>query len=347
MKKFLISAVALATASATQAYTLLDSQETGTKFESLGSLRLVWKSSSNTERENKHINYAVANNGSRFGFRLTQQLGAGFYGLGRVEWRFRGTAPSQHGFDDIYTRQLYAGFGHKEYGELAYGNMTVITDNVKQTDLGNTLSLSDGLLVGSARRALQYTYKGIEGLTLGGFYGKTSQRGMNGLDLANKRKDVFGLAAIYKHKIDDVQALKVGTGVTRQRSYNTNNDTFGRTAYSFGAAYSFAQTTFGMDLERATTKDKGVIGNKQTQKEIRTVIEQKLSGDWRAYAMYAYKTDKANSASKTTRHQYMIGTEYFIMPKYLMTFVEASTSRNKSQQKSHNNQVAIGLRAYW
>lgn len=355
MKKFVVTALALATASA-QAYTVFDSQDTGTKFETLGSLRLVWQSTSNKETDNgttskEHINHAVANNGSRFGFRITQQLGAGFYGLGRVEWRFRGTSKSQHDFDDIYTRQLYAGFGHKDYGEIRYGNMTVITDDVKQTDLGNTLSLSDGLLIGSARRALQYTYNGIDGLTLGGFYGGSSPRGMNGLDLANKRKDAFGLAAIYKHKIDENQSVKVGTGVSRERAYNADHSTFARTAYSLGTAYTFDQTTIGVDLERAVTDDKGAIGNKRTQKEVRTVLEQKLSNDWRAYAMYAYKTDRnamASSDSKTTRHQYMIGTEYYIVPKYVKTFVEGATLRAKNgQSKSRDNVVAIGLRAYW
>ena len=36
--------------------------------------------------------------------------------------------PSQHDFDHVYTRQLYAGFGHKQFGELTYGNMVTITD---------------------------------------------------------------------------------------------------------------------------------------------------------------------------------------------------------------------------
>ena len=42
----------------------------------------------------EHINHAVDNNGSRFGFKLKQSLGGDFYALGRAEWRMRGEAPS-------------------------------------------------------------------------------------------------------------------------------------------------------------------------------------------------------------------------------------------------------------
>lgn len=364
MKKnlFVLSAVALATASA-QAYTVLDNKDSGTKIDFTGSARLVWKSTSekatdaNGDTEKEHINHAVANNGSRFGFKITQQLGGDFYALGRVEWRFRGTSSSQHDFDDIYTRQLYAGIGSKTYGELTYGHMTVITDNVKQTDLPNTLSLSDGLLVGSARKVAQYTYKGIEGLTLGGFYGNESKRNNLGLDLANKRKDVFGLAAIYNHKIDDKQSVKFGTGVTRARSLNSNGSTYDRTAYAFGTAYTFDKTTVGLDLERAVTNDQVLVGNKRVQKEVRTVLEQKLTNDWRAYTMYAYKTNRldrvAGNDTESKAHQFMIGTEYYIVPNYVKVFVEGATHRAKNYTngvksgKVRDNIAAIGLRASW
>lgn len=358
MKKqmLVLSAIALATASS-QAYTVLDLQDTGTKVDFNGSLRLVWKSTSekNTEADGtqtkEHINHAVTNNSSRFGFKLTQQLGAGFYGVGRVEWRFRGTSPSQHDFDDIYTRQLFAGIGNKQYGELVYGHMTTITDSVKQTDLGNTLSLSDGLLTSSARKVAQYTYSGIDGLTLGGFVGGKSKRNMKALDLDSQRKNVWGLAGIYNFKLDDVQSVKLGTGVTQERSYNngSSGSTFNRTAYSLAGAYTFAKTTFGLDLERAETKDEGLV-QKRTQQEVRTVLEQKLTDDWRVYGMYAYKTDKSDNISKVKTHQYMVGTEYFVLPKYVKVFVEGATSRAKDSvkhTKKRDNVAAIGLRAYW
>ncbi len=365
MKKtlFTLSALAMAASSA-QAYTLVDNQETGTKLDFSGSLRLKWNSTSdkteytNGTTEREHVNHAVANNGSRFGFKLTQQLGNGFYGLGRVEWRFRGTSSSQHDFDDLYTRQLYAGIGHKQYGELTYGHMTTITDEVKRTDLPNTLSLSDGLLNGASRKVVQYTYSGIEGLKLGAFYGGHSQRGNDARDLANERKDVWGAGAIYNHKIDDLQSIKFGTGISSERFKQRNTGhTYDYTAYAFGTAYTYDKTTFGVDLERGVTRDQGTIGNKRIRKEIRTVLYQKLTDDWSAYTMYAYKTNRldnvAGADTNKKTHEFMLGTEYYIVPKYLKTFVEWKTQKVNNYtsgvkvSKERNNETVIGVRAYW
>lgn len=373
MKKqiFVLSTIALATASA-QAYTLLDNANSGTKIDFNGSARLLWKSTStknhsngNTQKE--HINHAITNNGSRFGLTLNQNITNDTYAFGRVEWRFRGTSSSQHNFDDLYTRQLYAGIGNKKYGDISYGNMSTITDKVKQTDLPNTLSLSGySLLIGSARKIAQYTYRGIDGLTLGGFIGGKSKHNMSVLPLKNQRKDVWGLAAIYDANVDDIQKIKLGTGVTRERSYNAGaNSVYDRTAYGLGFAYTFDQTTFGVDLERAFTNDQGVSGNKRTQEEMRTVLRQQLTKQWAAYTMYAYRTNKfspvAGNDSKTVKHEYMLGTEYAIrptpiLPSYLKTmkgFAEVATSRVKNYSngqkigKSRENAVAVGLRLFW
>ena len=372
MKKFTLTLLASALAAGSaSAYTLVDTleqQEYGTKLDFIGSARLKWQSTSNktTDARNgdvtrEHINHAVSNNGSRFGFKLTQEVGAGFYGIGRVEWRFRGDAPSQHDFDHIYTRQLYGGIGHKQYGELTYGNQTVITDEVKQTDLPNTLSLSDGLLVSGARRSLQYVYNGIEGLKVGGFYGGGSPRGNDGLSLANHRKDVWGLAAIQKYEIDKDNEIAIGLGTTKERFQQNAASPYSRTAYAFGTAYTYDKTTIGLDWERRLTKDQAATGNKRNDKEIRTVLYHKLTSAWRIYGMYAYKTEERTYAANTTpskekANEFMVGTEYRLpMPAStsLRTFLEWKTARIKDyrngelRDKTRENTTLIGLRYYW
>lgn len=365
-----LSALALAVNSAS-AYTLVNNENSGTKLDLNGSARFIWNSSASKQTDangnttRQHINRAVANNTSRFGFRLTQQLGNGVYALGHVEWRARGRAASQHNFDEWYTRQLYAGIGHKQYGELTYGNQGLITDEVKQTDLANTLSLSGGLLAGAARRSLQYTYKGIDGLKVGAYYAGKSPRGDDGLDLADKRKDVRGAAAIYTHKIDEQQKFTVAAGASFERFYNGNTTSvYDRDAYGLGTAYTFANTTVGLDLERRTTENQGAAGNKRTQKEVRTIVFQKLTGDWNAYAMYAYKTNKLDRAvgvdTKAKTNQFMIGSEYWIAKDLLAqyqlrakTFVEWQTSRTKNSAnginagKTRNNETVVGFRLFW
>ncbi len=381
MKKTTLALLASAfVANSASAITVFDSEETGTKVEFTGSARLQWRSEANkTSNVNgattrKHENKAVSNNGSRFGFKVNQQLGAGFYALGRVEWRFQdhNLARSQHDFDHVHDRQLYAGIGHKQYGELTYGHMTTVTDEVKQTDLPNTLSLSDGLLTANARHAIQYTYQGIDGLKLGAFYSGHSQRGSNGLDLTNHVKDVWGAAAIYKHKIDELQSVKTGIGFTRDRFEQSGLSAYDRNAFSFGAAYTYDKTTIGVDLERRETNDqrvvenagkanevnRGALGNKRTEKEIRTVLFHKITDDWRAYTMYAYKDNKLDSVvagkdTKVRRHQFMLGTEYYIVPKYLKAFVEWQTTHAKhfengeKTKRVRDNITVIGARAYW
>lgn len=372
MKKTLASLAVLAmTAGSAQAYTLVDNTETGTKIDFSGSLRLMWLSSSdkttaNTATRREHVNHAIANNGSRFGFKATQTMGDdGFYAVGRVEWRMRGDAPSQHNFDHVYPHILYAGIGHKDLGELTFGHQTTITDEVKQTDLPNTLSLSDGLLDFAARKSVQYIYSGIDGLRAGAYYGGKSARGNNGLKLSQERDNEYGAGAVYRLKLADNQSIKFGTGFTRENfRENALNDGYHRTAYAFGTAYTFGATTFGVDLERAVTKNQNGLGNQRTQKEVRTVLFHRLTDQWNAYGMYAHKRNKMNrtAASDTDArtNQFMIGTEHAIAKETLAqykvsakTFAEWQTSRthnyvegNKTH-KTRNNKTVIGLRVYW
>ena len=359
MKKtlFALSVAALAAGSA-QAYNFHIDQ-TGTDVDFYGSLRVKWESTSNKTNyvngdvTKEHINHAVDNNGSRFGFKLKQSLGGDFYALGRAEWRMRGEAPSQHDFDHVYTHQLYAGFGHKQFGELTYGNMVTITDEVKQTDLANTYSLSDGLLDGSARRVTQYVYNGNYGdnkVKFGAYYGGSSKRSMKNLDLTNKRKNAWGTGLIFNHAIDSIQNVTVAAGFTREISENANNTSYYRNAYGLGLAYNFVHTTYGLDLERQVTKNQG---DKRTKNEVRAVVRQGLNEDWNVYAMYAYKTDKQFGDTDRTR-QFMVGTEYYVYNQgslKVKPFLEWQATRTKYENstvdRSRDFKTVIGLRAYW
>lgn len=366
MKKTLLAlSVAAMAAGAAQAYTF-DIKETGTQINFSGSARIKWESTSrkNTNAQGvairQHQNHAVDNNGSRFGFKVKQDLGNDFYGLGLVEWRLRGDAPSQHDFDHLYTRQLYAGFGHKQFGELTYGNMTTITDEIKQTDLANTYSLSDGLLDYAARRVVQYTYNGNYGnnkVRFGAYYGGASKRGDTNLDLANRRKNVWGAGAIFKHKIDEDQNLTVATGLSREISANSDESSFSQTAYALDFAYNYKKTTFGLDLERQVTKNqKNTSGNaKRTRNEVRTVISQALNDNWNVYTMYAYKTNHLANAAKEKSNQFMLGTEYYVFKQgsfKIKPFVEWQAIRTKNvgnaaDTKRRDFNTVVGLRAYW
>ena len=374
MKKTLLAlSVAALAAGSAQAYNFHIDQ-TGTDVDFYGSLRVKWESTSNKTNyvngdvTKEHINHAVDNNGSRFGIKLKQSLGGDFYALGRAEWRMRGDAPSQHDFDHVYTRQLYAGFGHKQFGELTYGNMTTITDEVTQSDLANTYSLTDGLLETSARRVTQYVYNGDYGsnkVKFGAYYGGSSKRNIKNVDLKNNRKNTWGTGLIFDHEIDSIQNVTVAAGFTREISENANKTAYYSNAYALGLAYNFVHTTYGLDFAHKDTKNKDGAGNKVKNNEVTAVIRQGLNEDWNVYAMYSYKTEKTlpvgSAYSKSTDRQFLVGTEYYVFKQgsvKVKPFIEWQATRTKYENtfdkdsgkqldRSRDFKTVIGLRAYW
>ena len=79
MKKTTLALLAGAfLANGASAYTIINSEETGTKVDFSGSARLQWRSTANKtspvngQTTRNHVNQAVRDNGSRFGFKITQ-----------------------------------------------------------------------------------------------------------------------------------------------------------------------------------------------------------------------------------------------------------------------------------
>ncbi|BFU60790.1 MULTISPECIES: porin [Rodentibacter] len=379
MKKALLAlTAAVFAAGSAQAYKF-NIEETGTEIDFSGSARLKWENinskvtNPDDTTRSKNISHGdIDNNGSRFGFKIKQNLGNDFYAIGRVEWRFRTTeargnsaepnlASNRHNnFGRIYTRQLYAGFGHKTYGELVYGNMTVFTDEIKQTDLPNTYSLSDGLLNSSSRRVIQYTNRNgiVPNLKFGAYYGATSPRNTQGLSINPNRNHVWGGGAVYKYNIDDLQDWTTAAGFFRETFENGRQVT----AYSFGNAYRFDHTTLGLDLEHRNTSNlSNSFGNgiKRAEYEARAVVFQALNEDWNAYAMYAYRhkklKDTTTPAATEKRSEVMLGTEYYVYKNgsiKLKPFVEGKVVRVRNLAHAENVKqrdyaALVGLRAYW
>lgn len=380
MKKLTLSALAVLVASSAQAYTLFDNTkgaDFGTKLETDGDWRIAWRSTSdrtttlgdNSRVTKKHENLPVANNGSRFGLRLTQELGNDFYAVGRIQWRFNSLASSKHDFDHPYSHYAFGGLGHKKYGELVYGNILSLGDEVRQTDLPNTLSISDGLLPSTVRNAAQYTYSGIEGLKLGVLYGGYTHSNSKHTRLADPRKNILALNAIYTYKFDDVQKLTFGLGFARERFKNASDydSTYSRNSYAFDTAYTYANTILAVDLEQRITNDKAALNatakDKITEREVRTLVYQKLNDSWRVYAQYGYKTKKTERSNvglaKVKTNQYMFGSEYRILakqeilPAFLKeakVFVEYQIDNKKeygtfaNNRKVRDNKTVIGFR---
>lgn len=363
VKKLLLPSFLFFCTTSTQALTLLDIEQTKTKLELTGSLRVnISGSSTKTEYADNSVQRtrqspAFTNDSSRFGFKLTQELGNGIYTVGNVEWRFRGTSDSRHNFDDIYTRQLNVGFGHKKYGELLYGNILSIADEIRRTDLANDLTISYPLLSALQRRILQYTNT-INNLRFGFFYGGESPRNALGLDLDNKRKNVWGGGIIYTYKIDEFNSAKLSFGGIREKFYNAQtNQTYPVQTYSAGGSYTYHGTTIGLDLEQRRTKNQTVNNSKRLENDVRFVLVQQLNPNWRVYGQYGRSLNKWQSQigdnTREAGYRYTVGIDYFVVPKYVRLFTEFRQDYRKQyrnqrfQQKIKEQTTAVGIRIYW
>ncbi|OOF48818.1 hypothetical protein BKK54_10090 [Rodentibacter genomosp. 1] len=359
VKNLLLPSLLFFYSASTSALTLFDIEPSKTKLELTGSMRVnISGSSTRTEYadnsvQRPHQSPAFTNDSSRFGFKLTQELGDGIYTVGNVEWRFRGTSDSRHNFDDIYTRQLNAGFGHKKYGELLYGNILSIADEIRRTDLANDLTISYPLLPALQRRILQYTHT-INNWRFGVFYGGKSKRNSLGLDLTNKRKNVWGGGIVYTHKFNEFNSTKIAFGMIREQFYNPQTN---QTTYSMGGSYTYRSTTIGLDLEQRRTKNRTSINDKRLENDMRLVLVQQLNPDWRLYGQYGRNLNKLQSqlsdSTRETGHRYTVGIDYFVIPQYVKLFTEFRQDYRKHyvnqtfQRKTKENTTAVGMRIYW
>ncbi|WP_159990406.1 porin [Pelistega ratti] len=361
MKKLFLSSFYVFCLTPTYALTLVETGQT--KVELTGSLRVnVSGSSTRTEfadgtTQRVSRSPAFTNDSSRFGFKLTQNLMNGFYAVGNVEWRFRGTSDSRHNFDDIYTRQLNAGIGHLQYGELLYGNILSIADEVRRTDLANDLTISYPLLPALHRRILQYT-NAIDPVRIGIFYGGESKRNGLGLDLTNHRKNVWGTGIIYTHQINESNSIKISSGLVREQFYHRQaGGKYTIQTYAVGASYIYRDTTIAIDWEQRKTKDQIMSHDKRLENDIRFALVQQLTPRWRVYGQYGRSLHKFHrpigSHTRETGYRYTIGTDYFVIPQYVRAFVEFRQDYRKHytnqifQRKVKEQITAVGVRVYW
>lgn len=363
MKKLLFSLSFILPVSA-QALPLFEIEQTQTKLELTGSLRVnISGSTTRTQEANgtedrSHLSPAFTNDSSRFGFKLTQGLGDGFYSVGNVEWRFRGTSDSRHNFDDIYTRQLNIGIGHKDYGELLYGNILSILDEVRRTDLANDLTISYPLITSLQRRILQYTHT-IDRLRFGVFYGGASPRNGLGLDLVGKRKNTWGGGVIYTQPFSDTQSMKISAGFLREQFHNSaqNPSIYRISTYAFGVSHTLNGTTLALDLEQRRTNHQTFAENKRIENDIRVALVQQMNDKWRVYGQYGQLRNKLQSRqqanTKEINRRFTLGTDYFIVPTYVKLFVEFRQDNRKVyqdeqfQRKIRERTTAVGMRVYW
>nr|AOD13420.1 outer membrane protein OMPP2-3 [Glaesserella parasuis] len=396
MKKTLVALAVAAFAASASAVTVYENE--GTKVDFDGQLRLLLekqaskvKSQSSTDG---HTN--LKNNSSRFGISIKHNINENLYGFGRYETRLGSGSKNAAKWGDVTTDEAYVGLGG--YGhEISFGKQAVIGDSIGQAGFDKVYGVGTGgikytykvdksitvnnkqgtfkysapqegfdILTQSSDSAINYTYTGIEGLTLGANYNVANEREKADVKV-DSIKSGFGLGAKYTAKIAESQSVTVAAGYTHddyksgsvklegkfvEVGGKSTDHTYTKKPFNkkdkdgvyFGLKYVNAPFTVAVDGGHGVVKTDDV---KEKINLVRTGARFDVTPKSGVYGNYSYGTYKVE-AFKATAHQFMLGADYKLH-KQVVTFVEGRLIKNKD---SDNNKVTdkalgVGLRVLW
>nr|ADJ38731.1 outer membrane protein P2 [Glaesserella parasuis] len=392
MKKTLVALAVAAFAASASAVTVYENE--GTKVDFDGQLRLLLEEQATKEKGQSstrgHTN--LKNNGSRFGISIKHNINENLYGFGRYETRLGRNSKNDAGWGDVTTEKAYVGLGG--YGhEISFGKQAVIGDSIGQAGFDKvygvvgtggikyTYKVNESITVDNKRgtfkysapqegfdiltqssdSAINYTYTGIEGLTLGANYNVANEREVDSI------KSGFGLGAKYTAKIAESQSVTVAAGYTHddyksgsvklkgkfvEAGGKSTDHTYTEKPFNkkdkdgvyFGLKYVNAPFTVAVDGGHGVVKTDDV---KEKINFVRTGARFDVTPKSGVYGNYSYGTYKVE-AFKATAHQFMLGADYKLH-KQVVTFVEGRLIKNKD---SDNNKVTdqalgVGLRVLW
>ncbi|HGO5822698.1 TPA: porin [Mannheimia haemolytica] len=363
MKKTLVALAV--TAFAASAYAVPVFENDTTKVDFWGSVRVGFD---NVSKDTKVSEYADAetkakagkksgntklrNQGSRLGVNVNHQLGDGFYALGGLQVRFDDVETRKKDdsrFGELHTRRAFVGLGKKEYGEITFGEQLTLADNYGlATDMN--LGFTPSYITTEATSVAQYTYKGIDGLTLGANYNFRQTHDARGAALSNVVKNEYGVGALYQKDVADDQTLTLEGGYGRTNyetdaAYKHYRDGYeAAVGYRVGAVTLFSD--FGYKYEkndRAKTKSFYVAPGAQYQFNDKT----------RLYANYLYENVDVVKGKETKTHGVLAFVEHKLhknVSVYLEGIVKKSKDYNvdgKFVSKSTDKGIATGLFVNW
>ncbi|MDG6786082.1 porin [Glaesserella parasuis] len=358
MKKTLVALAVAAFAASASAVTVYENE--GTKVDFDGQLRLLLekqaskvKSQSSTDG---HTN--LKNNSSRFGISIKHNINENLYGFGRYETRLDSDSKNAAKWGDVTTEEAYVGLGG--YGhEISFGKQAVIGDSIGQAGFDKVYGVGTGgikysanntnkkgfdILTASSDSAINYTYTGIEGLTLGANYNVANERDNKGKVKVDSTKSGFGLGAKYTAKIAESQSVTVAAGYTHDDYKSGAVNKKDKDGVYFGLKYVNAPFTVAVDGGHGVVKTDNV---KEKIDFVRTGARFDVTPKSGVYGNYSYGTYK-NKAYKATAHQFMLGADYKLH-KQVVTFVEGRLIKNKdsNNKKVTDQALGVGLRVLW
>nr|AOD13424.1 outer membrane protein OMPP2-7 [Glaesserella parasuis]AOD13427.1 outer membrane protein OMPP2-10 [Glaesserella parasuis] len=358
MKKTLVALAVAAFAASASAVTVYENE--GTKVDFDGQLRLLLEEQATKEKGQSstggHTN--LKNNGSRFGISIKHNINENLYGFGRYETRLGRNSKNDAGWGDVTTEKAYVGLGG--YGhEISFGKQAVIGDSIGQAGFDKVYGVGTGgikysanntnkkgfdILTASSDSAINYTYTGIEGLTLGANYNVANERDNKGKVKVDSTKSGFGLGAEYTAKIAESQSVTVAAGYTHDDYKSGAVNKKDKDGVYFGLKYVNAPFTVAVDGGHGVVKTDNV---KEKIDFVRTGARFDVTPKSGVYGNYSYGTYK-DKAYKATAHQFMLGADYKLH-KQVVTFVEGRLIKNKdsNNKKVTDQALGVGLRVLW
>ncbi|MWQ46522.1 porin [Glaesserella parasuis] len=360
MKKTLVALAVAAFAASASAVTVYENE--GTKVDFDGQLRLLLEEQATKEKGQSstrgHTN--LKNNSSRFGISIKHNINENLYGFGRYETRLDSNSENAAGWGDVKTKYAYVGLGG--YGhEISFGKQAVIGDSIGQAGFDKVYGVGStgirikypansadkkgfDILTDSSDSAINYTYTGIEGLTLGANYNVANKRDDKGGVKVGSAKSGFGLGAKYTAKIAESQSVTVAAGYTHDDYKSGSVNKKDKDGVYFGLKYVNAPFTVAVDGGHGVEKTGNV---KEKIDFVRTGARFDVTPKSGVYGNYSYGTYK-DKAYKATAHQFMLGADYKLH-KQVVTFVEGRLIKNKdsNNKKVTDQALGVGLRVLW
>ena len=351
MKKTLV-AIAVAAFAATSANAATVYEKDGTKVDINGSVRLMLNKKTDNRTD-------LQNDGSRFKFKFSQQLGEGLSALGYMELR-----PSGDDFDsNIKTNKVYAGFTQDNVGTLTFGKRLTAGDNFKLADpteqFLSVVTATD--LKTSSSKVVDFTSANFNGF---GF--QTSYVfGDDATKKDNPNQNGYQVLASYENDFD-------GLGIAAHALYSNvkhelnSNKTYNHKVWGLAAAVNYAGLGFAVDYAQAKVSDKRSFGfqldgneppkptkltppgldiNKSKAWQIATTYQVNDPLDvYVAYHQFKFENESGKKDAKVKG--FAIGSHYNLTQN-VKTYVEYTSEKGNWDKAKRENAYYAGLRVYF
>ncbi|OOH85713.1 hypothetical protein BMT54_11610 [Pasteurellaceae bacterium 15-036681] len=389
MKKTLVAlAVTAFAASSASAFTAYDNE--GTKVDVSGRITLITDNVSTKVKgqkaDDKHTK--VWNDGSRLRIDASHQINDDLKAFSALEMRFDGNAGTNN-FGNARAHRAYIGLDSATLGRISLGQQLLIGDAIGRIGLDNVYgvgTLYGDILTESAKSGIEYTYKGVPGLTLAANYVFADDREQKEDDFDRKYRDEvnpgklksgFGFGAIYEFDAGPGKA-SVAAGYSREHYKHdvkevspASHEIVANATVASGFSIKDVPAVTATDLSSYKYKDgvfvganyainglkvgidygfasfKPFEGKADKLSYLRTGARYDVTDAVGVYGNYSYQTFKAEE-SKDTVHRFMLGTDYKLH-KNVKTFLEARFDRVKpdSSDKYTDRYVGVGAQVFW